>query len=38
VAIALVAAHHGDAAEIGGDVRQTVRKLVDLGLVVDAAP
>jgi hypothetical protein len=35
---ALAAAHPDDAADIGEDVRQTVRKLVDLGLVVDAAP
>lgn len=33
----LAAAHPDDAAEIGEDVRQTVRKLVELGLVVDAA-
>jgi Coenzyme PQQ synthesis protein D (PqqD) len=32
----LAAAHPADAAEIGEDVRQTVRKLVELGLVVDA--
>jgi hypothetical protein len=35
---ALVVAHPDDAAEIGEDVRQTVRKLIDLGLVADAAP
>jgi acetyl-CoA carboxylase carboxyltransferase component len=34
---ALAAAHPDDAAEIAEDVRQTVGKLVDLGLVVDAA-
>ena len=33
---ALAAAHPDDAADIGDDVRQTVRKLVELGLVVDA--
>jgi hypothetical protein len=32
----LAAAHPDDAAVIGEDVRQTVRKLVELGLVVDA--
>ena len=32
----LTAAHPDDAAVIGDDVRQTVRKLVELGLVVDA--
>jgi hypothetical protein len=32
----LTAAHPDDAAVIGEDVRQTVRKLVELGLVVDA--
>jgi hypothetical protein len=35
---ALAAAHPDDAADIGEDVRQTVRKLVELGLVVDGAP
>ena len=35
---ALAAAHPDDAADIGEDVRQTVRKLVELGLVVDAGP
>jgi hypothetical protein len=34
----LAAAHPAEAAEIDGDVRQTVGKLVELGLVVDAAP
>ena len=38
----LAEAHSGDpaadAGEIGEDVRQTVRKLADLGLVVDAGP
>jgi hypothetical protein len=33
----LVAAHPDDAAVIGEDVRQTVGKLAELGLVVDAA-
>jgi Coenzyme PQQ synthesis protein D (PqqD) len=33
---ALTAAHPDEAAVIGEDVRQTVRKLVELGLVVDA--
>jgi hypothetical protein len=32
---ALAAAHPDDAADIGEDVRQTVRKLVELGLVVE---
>ena len=32
----LTAAHPDDAALIGEDVRQTVRKLIELGLVVDA--
>jgi hypothetical protein len=32
----LTAAHPDDAGVIGEDVRQTVRKLVELGLVVDA--
>lgn len=32
----LSAAHPDDAAVIDEDVRQTVRKLVELGLVVDA--
>jgi len=32
----LTAAHPDDAALIGEDVRQTVRKLVELGLVFDA--
>jgi hypothetical protein len=32
----LIAAHAGDAALIGEDVHQTVRKLAELGLVVDA--
>lgn len=32
----LAAAYADDPAEIGEDVRQTVRKLVELGLVVDA--
>jgi hypothetical protein len=35
---ALQAAHPDDAADIGEDVRQTVDKLMDLGLVVDAGP
>ena len=35
---ALAAAHPDDAADIGEDVRQTVRKLVELGLVVDGPP
>jgi hypothetical protein len=35
---ALAAAHPDDAADIGEDVRQTVRKLVELGLVVDGGP
>ena len=35
---ALAAAHPDDAADIGDDVRQTVRKLVELGLVVDGEP
>ncbi len=34
----LAAAHPADAAVIGEDVRQTVAKLAELGLVVDAAP
>ncbi len=34
----LQAAHPDDAADIGEDVRQTVGKLVELGLVVDAGP
>ena len=34
----LPAAHPDDAADIGEDVRQTVRKLVELGLVVDGGP
>ena len=34
----LAAAHPDDAAVIGEDVRQTVRKLVELGLVVDGGP
>jgi hypothetical protein len=33
----LAAAHPDDARVIGEDVRQTVRKLADLGLVTDAA-
>jgi hypothetical protein len=33
----LAAAHPDDAADIGEDVRQTVRKLVELGLVAEAA-
>jgi hypothetical protein len=33
----LAAAHPDDADVIGEDVRQTVHKLVELGLVVDAA-
>ena len=33
----LVAAHAADAAVIGEDVRQTVAKLAELGLLVDAA-
>lgn len=33
----LAAAHPDDAAVIGEDVRQTVGKLAELGLVVDAA-
>lgn len=32
----LTEAHPDDAAVIGEDVRQTVRKLLELGLVVDA--
>ena len=32
----LTAAHPDDAAAIGEDVRQTVGKMVELGLVVDA--
>jgi Coenzyme PQQ synthesis protein D (PqqD) len=32
----LAAAYPDDAADIGQDVRLTVRKLVELGLVVDA--
>jgi Coenzyme PQQ synthesis protein D (PqqD) len=32
----LTATHPDDAAVIGEDVRQTVRKLLELGLVVDA--
>ena len=32
----LTAAHPDEAAVMGEDVRQTVRKLVELGLVVDA--
>jgi hypothetical protein len=35
---ALAAAHPDDAADIGEDVRQTVHKLVELGLVVDGGP
>ena len=35
---ALAEAHPDDAADIGEDVRQTVRKLVELGLVVDGGP
>jgi hypothetical protein len=35
---ALAAVHPDDAADIGEDVRQTVRKLVELGLVVDGGP
>ena len=35
---ALAAAHPDDEADIGEDVRQTVRKLVELGLVVDGGP
>jgi len=31
----LAAAYPGDAADIGEDVRQTVGKLIELGLVVD---
>ena len=31
----LAAAYADDAAAVGEDVRQTVRKLVELGLVVD---
>ncbi len=34
----LVAAHPADAAVIGEDVRQTVGKLAELGLLVDAVP
>jgi hypothetical protein len=33
----LAAAYVDDRAEIGEDVRQTVRKLMELGLVVDAS-
>ncbi len=33
----LAAAHPDDARVIGEDVRQTLRKLADLGLVTDAA-
>ena len=33
-----LAAHPDDAADIGEDVRQKVRKLVELGLVVDGGP
>lgn len=33
---ALVAAHPADAAVIGDDVRQTLRKLAELGLVDDS--
>jgi hypothetical protein len=32
----LAEAHPDDAVEIGEDVRQTLRKLVELGLVIDA--
>jgi nucleotide-binding universal stress UspA family protein len=34
----LAAAHPDDATVIGGDVRQTLRKLAELGLVTDATP
>ena len=34
----LVAAHPADAAVIGEDVRQTVGKLAELGLLVDGVP
>ena len=34
----LAAAHPDDAADIGEDVRQTVHKLAELGLVVDGGP
>ena len=34
----LAEAHPAEAGVIGEDVRQTVRKLADLGLVADAAP
>ena len=34
----LAAAHPADADVIEGDVRQTVGKLAELGLLVDAAP
>jgi hypothetical protein len=34
----LAGAHPADAAVIGDDVRQTVGKLAELGLLVDAAP
>ena len=33
----LAGAHAADVGEVGEDVRQTVRKLADLGLVVDAS-
>jgi hypothetical protein len=33
----LAQAHAADAGEVGDDVRRTVRKLADLGLVVDAS-
>jgi hypothetical protein len=36
MARALVAAHPGDEADIAEDVRQTVGKLAELGLVVEA--
>jgi hypothetical protein len=36
--LALAAAHPDAAADIGEDVRQTVRKLVELGLVVNGGP
>jgi hypothetical protein len=35
---ALAAAHPDDEADIGDDVRRTVRKLAELGLVVDGEP
>ncbi len=34
----LAAAHPADAAVIGEDVRQTVGKLAELGLLVDGVP